>query len=60
MKMVLNFNSYLVLLGHKGKAVMTTEELFSSLLKRHVLKLKPMNKSIYKIIHFYIKQLQTL
>lgn len=49
--MVLNFNSYLVLPKHKGKSV-TTEGLFSTLLKRHVLKLKTMNKSIYKIIHF--------
>ena len=51
-KMVLNFNSYLVLPGHKEKPVTTTKELFSTLLKRHVVKLKTMNKSIYKIIHF--------
>lgn len=50
--MVLNFNSYLVLPKHKGKSVTTTEGLFSTLLKRHVLKLKTMNKPIYKIIHF--------
>lgn len=39
MKMVLNFNSYLVLPGHKRKSV-TNEELFSTLLKRYILKLK--------------------
>lgn len=52
MKMVLNVNSDPVSQGQKGKSVTTTEELFSTLLKRHVLKLKTMNKSIYKIIHF--------
>lgn len=51
MKMVLNFNSYPASPGHKGIYV-ATEELFSILLKRHVLKLKTMNKSIYKITHF--------
>lgn len=58
MEMVLNINSYPVSQGHKGKSVTTTEELFSTFLKRHVLKLKTMNKSIHEIIHFYIKQLQ--
>lgn len=52
MKMVLNFNSYLILPGHKRKSVTTTKELFSTLLKKHVLKLKTMNKSTYKMIHF--------
>lgn len=52
MKMVLNFNPYLVLPVHKRKSVTTTEELFSTLLKKHVLKLKTMNKSTYEIIHF--------
>jgi hypothetical protein len=52
MKMILNCNSYPVSLEHKGKSVVTTEELFSTLQKRDVLKLKTMNKSIHKIIHF--------
>lgn len=44
MKMVLNFNSYLVLPEHKRKSMTTTEELFSTLLKRHILKLKTVKK----------------
>lgn len=31
---------------------MTTKELLSTLLKKHVLKLKTMHKSTYKMIHF--------
>lgn len=51
-EMILNFNSYPVPQAHKEKSVVTTKELFSTLPKRDVLKLKTMNKSIHKIIHF--------
>lgn len=32
-KMIPNFNSYLVSAGHTGKSTTTTEELFSTLLR---------------------------
>lgn len=47
-----DFNFYPISPEHKGKSVPTTEELFSTLLKRDVLKLKTMKKSTHKIIRF--------
>lgn len=40
------FSFYVISWAYNGQYVMTTKELFSTLLQEHILKIKPMQKSI--------------